>query len=306
MKKILSIVIPCFNMEKYVLKALESIKYQNYPSTFYDVFIIDDESKDNTVSIVNNFIKENNLDNFFVISKKNGNWGSVVNYIKNSNLLNSNYVTILDADDFYNKNLFKEIEKIAPKNFDLFFTGFYEIKAKKIKKGYLTPQRGNRELDKKYMRFPSLIPLCKFFKTSIFLELDNLKEGVSYQDIILWNKFIDKANSFYYIKDNYGFYLNHREGASSTIPFNEKRIKDIMEIIQQLVSDDVYKNGYIMALLMHLKKNTSNENRKFIKLDNWNQIKKFKLLWCPLGTRIITKLGIKLYLFNFLRKGYLD
>lgn len=305
MKKTLSIVVPCFNMEKYILKALNSIKDQKYSFDFFDVFIIDDGSTDNSVFVVNNFIQENKLENFFVIQKNNGNWGSVINYIKKSGLINSKYITILDADDYYSSDLFKNIEMVSNQNFDLFFTGFYEIKANKIRKGYLTPQKGNKQIEKKYMRFPSLIPLCKFFKTSIFLNMPDLKEGVSYQDIILWNKFVDQANSFYYIKDNYGYYLNYRDGASSTMPFNEKRVNELMEIIQKLVSTDKYTNGYLIALLMHLKKNTPKDNRKFIKLDHWQELRKFKLLWCPFGTRIIAKIGINLYLYKFLRKGHL-
>ncbi len=304
--KNLSIIIPCYNMEKYILKALESIKNQKHQESFCDVFVIDDGSNDNSIDVVNNFIIQNNLNNFNLIKKENGNWGSVINYAKNKIQLNSKYITILDADDFYKDGLFEKLNEIIDKNYDLIFTGFYEIKKKnKICNGYLTPQRGNELIDKKFMRFPSLIPLCKFFKLSIFKQLNDLKEGVSYQDIILWNKFIDISNTFYYIKKNYGYYLNHRDGASSTQPFNQKRIELMMNNIDELISNDKYTNGYLMALLMHLKKNTPKENRKYIKFNNSNfkQIKKFKLLWCPFGTRIITKIGMKIYLFSLLKNG---
>lgn len=267
---------------------------------FYDVFIIDDGSNDNSFSIVKNFINKNNLKNFFLIKKNNGNWGSVINYVKNNNSLKSKYVTILDADDFYNEKCFDVIEKLMNKNYDLIFTGFNEIKGKKITKGYLIPFKGNQLLNKKYMRFPSLIPLCKFFKTEIFLKLNDLKENSSYQDIILWNKFIDLSSTFYYVKKEYGNYLNHREGASSTQPFDKKRIETLVDIINKLVSDDLYLNGYLMALLMHIKKNSSKHDYKYIKVKNKKGIKKFKLLWCPLGTRIIVKVSMKIYLNQIL------
>ncbi len=293
-------------MEKYIVKALESITIQNNHNDFCDVYVIDDGSKDNSINLINEFIQKNNLTNFKLIKKQNGNWGSVINYAKNKLNLNSKYITILDADDYFKEGLFDKLNEIIENNYDLIFTGFYEIKKKnKIHNGYLTPQRGNKLIDKKYMRFPSLIPLCKFFKTSIFKTMNDLKEGVSYQDIILWNKFVDKSNTFYYIKQNYGYYLNHREGASSTQPFNENRIKLMMDNIDLLISSDKYTNGYLMALLMHLKKNTPKDNRKYIAFNNTNykQINKFKLLWCPLGSRIITKIGMKIYLFSLLKNG---
>lgn len=304
--KPLAIIIPCYNMEKYILTALNSILNQENQESFCDVFIIDDGSQDNSLQIVEQFINKNKLNNFYFHKKNNGNWGSVINFAKNNLNLNSQYVTILDADDYYKEDLFAELKKHIDNNYDLIFTGFYEIKKKsRIHKGYLIPNKGDQIIAKKYMRFPSLIPLCKFFKTKLFTQLNDLEEKVSYQDIILWNKFIDLAENFYYIKKEYGYYLNHREGASSTQPFNEQRIKIMMKIINHLlINKDVYLNGYLMALLMHLKKNTPKKDRKFIKLEGeFQSIRKFKLLWCPFGTRIIVKIGMFLYLNKLLING---
>ncbi|MBR2055730.1 MAG: glycosyltransferase family 2 protein [Mycoplasmataceae bacterium] len=306
MKK-LTIIIPCFNMEKYLEKALSSIYNQKDQELFCDVLIVDDGSKDQSVELTKQFIKKNNIKNFKLIEKTNGNWGSVINYVKNKIEIKSEYVTILDADDYYHLDLFSNIEKIMNFNFDLIFTGFYEIKKNRIVKGYLTPQIKGGLMDKKYMYFPSLIPLCKFFKTSIFKQINDLEENVSYQDIILWNEFVEKAKTFYYIKKQFGYYLNNREGASSTQSFDEKRIGLIMKNIEKLLSNNIYQNGYLMALLMHLKKNASKDMRKYIKFkkNNYKQIKKFKLLWCPFGTRMLTKIGMLIYLNKLLRKGSL-
>lgn len=303
MKK-LTIIIPCYQMEKYVIKALESIAQQENHELFCDVIVIDDGSYDTSKEIVKDFILKNKLNNFKLIEKENGNWGSVINYAKNKCTINSQYITILDADDYYAPNLFKTLKKYVDFNYDLIFTGFFEIKkGNKITKGYLTPQKGDRLIDKKYMRFPSLIPLCKFFKTELFLKLDDLKEKVSYQDIILWNKFIDMASTFYYIKKEYSYYLNHREGASSTQAFDQNRIKILTNVIDELISNDVYTNGYLVALLFHLKLNTARENRKYIKLtNNPHRLSKFKLLWCPFGTRTITKIGILIYIGKIIKK----
>ena len=278
--KPLAIIIPCYNMEKYILTALNSILNQENQESFCDVFIIDDGSQDNSLQIVEQFINKNKLNNFYFHKKNNGNWGSVINFAKNNLNLNSQYVTILDADDYYKEDLFAELKKHIDNNYDLIFTGFYEIKKKsRIHKGYLIPNKGDQIIAKKYMRFPSLIPL--------------------------WNKFIDLAENFYYIKKEYGYYLNHREGASSTQPFNEQRIKIMMKIINHLlINKDIYLNGYLMALLMHLKKNTPKKDRKFIKLEGeFQSIRKFKLLWCPFGTRIIVKIGMFLYLNKLLING---
>lgn len=55
MKKI-SIVIPAYNCEKYIVTCLESIYNQNYNE--FEVIIIDDGSTDNTNKIIREYIKD--------------------------------------------------------------------------------------------------------------------------------------------------------------------------------------------------------------------------------------------------------
>ena len=56
MKKI-SIIIPVYNAEKYIEKCLYSIKRQTYSN--YEIIIVDDGSKDNSLKICKKFKNEN-------------------------------------------------------------------------------------------------------------------------------------------------------------------------------------------------------------------------------------------------------
>ena len=52
------------------------------------------------------------------------------------------------------------------------------------------------------------------------------------------------------------------------------------------------------------QENVPKKDRKFIKLEGeFQSIRKFKLLWCPFGTRIIVKIGMFLYLNKLLING---
>lgn len=62
-----SIIIPLFNMEKYIAPLLEGIQAQSFRD--FEVICIDDESKDNTPRIIKAFAAHDNR--FFLISKKN-------------------------------------------------------------------------------------------------------------------------------------------------------------------------------------------------------------------------------------------
>lgn len=58
MSSLVSIVVPCYNLEQYILNCLESIAKLKYEPL--EVVIVDDGSKDNSSSLVSNFIKNNN------------------------------------------------------------------------------------------------------------------------------------------------------------------------------------------------------------------------------------------------------
>lgn len=58
MGSLVSIIVPCYNLEQYILSCMESIAKLKYKPL--EVIIVDDGSKDKSFSIVSNFIKNNN------------------------------------------------------------------------------------------------------------------------------------------------------------------------------------------------------------------------------------------------------
>ena len=54
---ILSIIIPTYNVEKYILATLHSIEVQTFKD--FEVIIVDDDSSDNTYAICRAFIETN-------------------------------------------------------------------------------------------------------------------------------------------------------------------------------------------------------------------------------------------------------
>lgn len=56
MHKLVSIIVPMYNAEKYVGRCLRSLSSQNFHSYDYEVIIVDDGSTDNSVQIASQFI----------------------------------------------------------------------------------------------------------------------------------------------------------------------------------------------------------------------------------------------------------
>ena len=55
MKRKISIIIPCYNVEKYVTRCIKSIINQSYGIENMDIILVNDGSKDNTIAIINGF-----------------------------------------------------------------------------------------------------------------------------------------------------------------------------------------------------------------------------------------------------------
>ena len=248
MKKKLTIIIPTYNVEQYIEKALDSIYNQQSIKLEQDiqVLIIDDGSNDNTALIIQNWLSSKNVQSFQYIKKSNGNWGSVINYVKNNKLIEGEYVSILDADDFYNTNCFQEVFKISSLNqYDLIISNFKRINENgKTKPTKVIYSSRSKEIIKNKSFTPWSIPMCKFFKSDLFYQSDNLTEYVSYQDQILFFSLLIKASKIYFIKKDLGFYFVSRPNSSSVVDWNKKRIEVWMENMNKLLS---YNNPQLSA-----------------------------------------------------------
>lgn len=116
MKKILSIAVPSYNVEKYLHKCLQSFA-DNRLKEFLEVIIVNDGSTDGTVKIAEDYVKAY-PEIFVLINKENGGHGSAVNAgIENAT---GKYFRIVDGDDWVKtENLIKLIKKLEKLDVDL-------------------------------------------------------------------------------------------------------------------------------------------------------------------------------------------
>jgi len=94
MKKI-SIIIPVYNVEKYIKKCINSALNQNLNSNEYEIIVVDDESPDNSVTIIKELMLNNSQISLY--SQKNKGLGGA----RNTGITNATgkYILFLDADD---------------------------------------------------------------------------------------------------------------------------------------------------------------------------------------------------------------
>ena len=115
-KEKISIVIPCYNVEKYVEKCIKSIMNQTYSEL--EVIVIDDKSTDGTYDVLLKLKKEYN-DRFILLqNEKNGGLAYTRNFgVKKAT---GKYIGFIDSDDYVAPDYYKVLaEKILNDKSDL-------------------------------------------------------------------------------------------------------------------------------------------------------------------------------------------
>lgn len=176
--KTLSIVVPAYNVEKYIHRCLNSFIDSNIMEEL-EVIIVNDGSTDNTESIVNEFVSKY-PDTFKIINKKNGGHGSTVNI--GIEFATGKYFRVIDGDDWVDtKSFAQSIKKIREINTDIVSMHYDRVD---MITGEVTPvEEINVEYEKRYLfeeiniekRYFTLASTC--FKTILLKEL-----GIKFQE----------------------------------------------------------------------------------------------------------------------------
>ncbi len=172
MKKI-SVILPVYNVEKYVRKCLLSIVEQSYQN--FEVLIVDDGSTDNFFKEIEDIVAENK--NIKIYQKVNGGLASARNF--GLEKANGDYILFIDSDDWIEKDLFKTlVENLSDEDILIFNLGEYSNKERKI----ITDRR-IKNIDKKLLQinegyiFLDEVPngaTIKIYKRS-FIEKNNFR-----------------------------------------------------------------------------------------------------------------------------------
>lgn len=247
MKKILTIVIPTYNMEKFLHRCLDSLLMGNQ-DLFHllEVLIINDGSKDRSSEIAHEY-ESKYPDVFHVIDKENGNYGSCVNCgIDNAR---GKYFKILDADDWYDTDALTSLIKTLSSfevEIDAVFTEFtyhnlYDNTHKEYRYKTIEYQT---VYDLKGIPFAGSADEFMLKMYSIAIKLDILKNislrlntGISYTD----SQFIyfpyDHIEKVVFLNANVYQYFIGREGQTISPKSMQKSLNDIFIIAFRYIND---------------------------------------------------------------------
>ena len=111
----ISLILPVYNVEQYVAQCLQSCLNQDIPSSDYEIIVVNDGAKDNSLAIVEEIANANN--NIIVVSQENAGLSAARN--KGLSLAKGDYVWFIDTDDRIEKNcLAKVLDQLYSKNLE--------------------------------------------------------------------------------------------------------------------------------------------------------------------------------------------
>lgn len=238
MRKLLSILIPTYNMEGYLRKCLDSLIIPSL--SLLDIIVINDGSKDRSLDIAKEYCLKY-PDAIRVINKPNGNYGSCINIgLKYSE---GKYIKILDADDsFTTKSLERYVSLLDIIEDDLIISDYFIVNDT----GTVVSKQSFSKLQEKVSynikRNQELLTDAAFemhaiaYKKSIFNTIEyKQSEGISYTDQE-WMFFpMSAVNSFTYIKEPLYQYLVGREGQTINWASRLRSVKHSVAVGKSLI-----------------------------------------------------------------------
>ena len=296
MNKILTVVIPTYNMEKYLRRCLDSLIIDDKELFDYlEVLVINDGSKDSSSAIAHEY--QDRYPNVFrVIDKENGNYGSCVN--RGLKEASGKFFRILDADDWFDTSALQILlSKLSEIDSDVIFTQHQLCNSDG--NNVFFPVSGVPSCEYKIDRFDfiatknsRLLSMHSITYKTTFVHEVNLRqqEGISYTDIEYCYFPLVKAETFQYIDVClYNYYIG-REGQTVSKEAEIKHFNDFYLVCSRLINDyvelddiSVQRRKMLIETIMHAltnfyficlvykKKLGSNDVTKLKEVDNMVQ-----------------------------------
>lgn len=106
-----SIIIPVYNVEKYIGKCMDSVMHQSFDD--YEVIVVDDESPDGSMAIVQKYVDLYPA-KIHVIHQKNTRQGGARN--RGVTIARGEYILFVDSDDYVHRDMLRIVDEKIREN----------------------------------------------------------------------------------------------------------------------------------------------------------------------------------------------
>ena len=208
MKPLISVIVPVYNVKKYVEKCLDSILRQKYKNL--DIVVVDDGSDDGSSEICDNLEKKDKRVRVF--HKKNGGLSDARNF--GLRKAKGDIVAFVDSDDFVNENFVGAmLESMEKNNADVVVCGYNDI----------VPNEENMSGGEAAVKLLThhenvdTVTWNKMYKKSLFLGNEIwFPVGKKHEDTLTTYKLLARAKRVSYINRPLYYYIDRKGSIMST------------------------------------------------------------------------------------------
>lgn len=239
-----SIILPVFNVDKYLRKSLDSLINQTLKEI--EIICVNDGSTDNSGDILDEYKKKDNR--IIVIHKRNAGTGAARN--DGLKMATGECIGFVDPDDWVKENMFERLYNLSKeKNVDIVMStpgGFDEKNQVEADFPYFVDANFKKELDNKIFNWrdisPFSYPMCvwnKLYKKELFDKYNiDFAEGLDFEDHKVIFKSLLTAEKIFFIREKLYVYRFNREG--SILSDNNDRLIDhikIFDIVENILNE---------------------------------------------------------------------
>ena len=298
--KKISIIVPIYNMEKYLENCIETILKQEY--TNFELILVNDGSTDNSGSICDKY--SSNDERIKVIHKKNGGVSSSRNVgIEEAT---GEYLGFIDPDDYLHPKMYlKLVENIEKFNADLSICGNYDV-YENGKISHVTSDGDIEVIDsneciRNILNEKKYLGTCwnKLYKKELF---DNVKFNVNRrisEDLEVLMEVIPKCDKIVYDPTPLYYWVIHNNSTiHSKFVDNIDKWNDEIQLCKTLVERYEQQGSELLdyAIKRYIRINEFCVTRLVYEKKSKNIIKNYR--------KVILKYYNKFMKFDFVKKTY--
>ena len=187
-----SVVVPVYNVDKYLERCLDSLVYQTFEDI--EIVIVNDGSTDKSAEIIKKYV-QSYPNKVFAFEKENGGLSDARNFgIKKCH---GDYIGFVDSDDYVSLDMFKKLhEKAISKDFDITVCDVrlvWKNKSKEISSKVINDIFDKDDIKKQMI---DIYPTAwnKLYKRNLFDSV-LFKKGVWYEDVEFLYRLFPYINS---------------------------------------------------------------------------------------------------------------
>ena len=242
MKPLLTVVIPVYNVEKYLKRCVESVIAQDWKK--YEILLVDDGSTDHSPQICDNYVKT--YDFISVIHKENGGLSEA----RNTGLSQAKgeYVYFPDSDDWIEPDTFIALsEALESQKFDIISFNREFVKSEEdaiVSDSVVTIVFEGKDAFVEMLKHSYITGFAndKIYRKSLFMDHDILfPKGKYYEDLGTNYKLFLSAKKVYATNQKYYHYLIDNPD-SITQSWNEKKFIDMFGFYKEVFYSDFVRS----------------------------------------------------------------